>query len=173
MQSARYAGPPLFARGHNRRTFVALAAIPLVIGIGIGVLIGGRLEPSSPVTTGTSTTPRDEPVQLEYSDMPCDPGSSVLVLHSLEGAMRAEDVKVLLDYETLWVQYRENANPALKGQTAFLSRRDDVCSAIVPEDPRFTQFIWIGPFPSVVAPGLCDALLKVPGRNCIAAQVVR
>lgn len=172
MQSARYAGPPLFARGHNRRT-LALAAVPLVIGIGIGLLIGGQFDSSpTPLDTRTAPAPRDEPV-LEYSDMPCDPGSSVLVLHSLEGAMRAEEVKVLLDYESLWLRYRSGANPALRDQTAFLSRRDDVCTAIVPEDPRFAQFIWTGPFPSVVAQGLCDALLKVPGRNCIAAQVVR
>ncbi|MFD5825018.1 hypothetical protein [Lentzea sp. NPDC060358] len=150
-----------------------MAAVPLAVGIGIGLLIGGSLSPSTPAGTSASPSPRTEPVQLEYSDMPCDPGSSVLVLHSLEGAMRAEEVKVLLDYESLWVQYRESANPALRDQTAFLSRRDDVCSAIVPDDTRFTQFIWIGPFPSVVAPGLCEALLKVPGRNCIAAQVVR
>lgn len=162
----------MFARGHNRRTVVALAAIPLAVGIGIGLLIGGNLEPS-PISTGASPTPRNEPVQLEYSDMPCDPGSSVLVLHSLEGAMRAEEVKVLLDYESLWVQYRENADPALRDQTAFLSRRDDVCSAIVPDDTRFSQFIWIGPFPSDVAPRLCGALLKVTGKNCIPAQVVR
>ncbi|SDG09039.1 hypothetical protein SAMN05216553_105284 [Lentzea fradiae] len=172
MQSARYAGPPLFARGHNRRT-VALAAVPLVIGIGIGLLIGGGFDSPTPRGTDTAATPRNEPVQLEYSDMPCDPGSSVLVLHSLEGAMSAEEVKVLLDYEALWVRYRSAANPALRDQSAFLSRRDDVCTAIVPDDTRFAQFIWVGPFPSVVAPGLCDALLKVPGRNCIAAQVVR
>ena len=151
---------------------MAWAAIPLVVGIGIGVLIGGGLRQSSPVGSGI-TTPRNEPVQLEYTDMPCDPGSSVLVLHSLEGAMRTEDVKVLLDYETMWVRHRESANPALRGQTALLTRRDDVCDAIVPLDTRFTQFVWIGPFPSDVAPALCEALLKVTWENCIPAQVVR
>ena len=147
-------------------------AIALVIGIGIGVLIGGGLRPSSPAGSG-STAPSNEPVQLEYTDMPCDPGSSVLVLHSLEGAMQAKDVKVLLDYETMWVRHRESANPALRGQTALLTRRDDTCDAIVPEDTRFTQFVWIGPFPSDVAPSLCEALLKVTWGNCIPAQVVR
>jgi hypothetical protein len=148
-------------------------AIPLVVGIGIGVLIGGHLGPSSPVSTGAFPTASNEPAQLEYTDMPCDPGSSVLVLHSLEGAMPAADVKVLLDYETMWVKHRESANPALRGQTALLSRRDDVCDAIVPEDSRFTQFIWLGPFQSDVAPSLCEALLKVTWKNCIPAQVVR
>ncbi len=162
----------MFARGHKRRT-LALAAIPLVVGIGIGMLIGGHLGPASTVDGESSPTPRSEPVQLEYSDMPCDPGSSVLVLHSLEGAMRAEEVKVLVDYETMWVQHREGTNPALRDQTAFLTRRDDVCTAIVPEDTRFTQFVWIGPFPSDVAAGLCEDLLKVTGKNCIPAQVVR
>ncbi|MGW6934407.1 hypothetical protein ACWGE0_30415 [Lentzea sp. NPDC054927] len=173
MQSARYAGPPLFARGHNRRTLVLWAAIPLVVGIVIGVLIGGKFRPSSSVSTGTFPTSPNEPAQLEYTDMPCDPGSSVLVLHSLEGSMQTSDVKVLLDYETMWVKHRESANPALSGQTALLTRRDDVCDAIVPEDSRFTQFVWIGPFPSDVAPSLCEALLKVTWKNCIPAQVVR
>ncbi|WP_329793285.1 hypothetical protein V1227_15615 [Lentzea sp. DG1S-22] len=172
MQSARYAGPPMFARGSKRRALVAWAALPLVVGIGIGVLIGGDLTPPAPVNP-TPTAPVNEPPQLEYTDMPCDPGSSVLVLHSLEGAMPAADVKVLLDYETLWVRYRENANPVLRGQTALLTRRDDVCDAIVPNDPKFTQFVWIGPFQSDVAPSLCEALLKVTGKNCIPAQVVR
>ncbi|MGI5501218.1 hypothetical protein [Lentzea sp. CA-135723] len=163
----------MFARGRKRRTLVLLAAVPLVVGIGIGVLIGGNLRPESTENTGATPTSPAVPDQLEYTDMPCDPGSSVLVLHSLEGAMRESDVRVLLDYETLWVQYREGANPALRGQTAQLSRRDDVCPVIVPEDTRFTQFIWIGPFPSDTAPALCEALLKVTGRNCIPAQVVR
>ncbi|MFD4674056.1 hypothetical protein ACFWNN_30355 [Lentzea sp. NPDC058450] len=148
-------------------------AVPLVVGIGIGVLIGGNLRPESSENTGATPSSPVVPDQLEYTDMPCDPGSSVLVLHSLEGAMRESDVRVLLDYETLWVRYRENANPELRGQTAQLSRRDDVCPVIVPEDTRFTQFIWIGPFPSDTAPALCEALLKVTGRNCIPAQVVR
>ncbi|WP_089962196.1 hypothetical protein [Lentzea xinjiangensis] len=150
-------------------------ALPLVIGIGIGVLIGDGLRPpaAEDTRTGTAPTARNEPVQLEYTDMPCDPGSSVLVLHSLEGAMSAEDVDVLLRYETMWVKHRENANPALRDQTALLTRRDDVCDAIVPDDPRFTQFVWIGPFQSAVAPSLCEALLKVVGKNCIPAQVVR
>jgi len=163
----------MFARGGKRRTLVAWAAIPLVVGIGIGLLIGGNLQSKSPENTGATPTAPVEPVQLEYTDMPCDPGSSVLVLHSLEGAMRAEDVKTLLDYETMWVQHRESVNPALRGQTAFLSRRDDVCSAIVPNDTRFTQFVWLGPFQSDIAPSLCEALLKVTGKNCIPAQVVR
>ncbi|WP_285645975.1 hypothetical protein [Lentzea sp. NBRC 102530] len=148
-------------------------AVPLVVGIGIGVLIGGNLQSQSTQDTGATPTPPAVPDQLEYTDMPCDPGSSVLVLHSLEGAMRESDVRVLLDYETMWVQHRESANPALSGQTAQLSRRDDVCPVIVPEDPRFTQFIWLGPFPSDTAPALCEALLKVTGKNCIPAQVVR
>ncbi|MFD4638827.1 hypothetical protein ACFWN2_16045 [Lentzea sp. NPDC058436] len=152
---------------------MAWAAIPLVIGIGIGVLIGGNLQPDAPENTGATPTTSAEPVQLDYTDMPCDPGSSVLVLHSLEGAMRAEDVRTLLDYETMWVRHRENANPALRGQSAFLSRRDDVCSAIVPNDTRFTQFVWLGPFQTDIAPSLCEALLKVTGKNCIPAQVVR
>lgn len=151
---------------------MAWAAIPLVVGIGIGMLIGGNLRPSTPANSGITTRP-NEPVRLDYTDMPCDPGSSVLVLHSLEGAMSADDVKVLLDYETMWVKHRESANPALQGQTALLTRRDDVCDAIVPEDSRFTQFIWIGPFQSDVAPALCEALLKVTWKNCIPAQVVR
>ena len=163
----------MFARGGKRRTLVALAAVPLVVGIGIGVLIGGNLQSKSPENTGATPRTSAEPVQLDYTDMPCDPGSSVLVLHSLEGAMRAEDVRTLLDYETMWVQHRENANPALRGQTAFLTRRDDVCSAIVPNDTRFTQFVWLGPFQSDIAPSLCEALLKVTGKNCIPAQVVR
>lgn len=162
----------MFARGSKRRTLVAWAAIPLAVGIGIGMLIGGNLRPSSPDHFG-ATTPPSEPVRLDYTDMPCDPGSSVLVLHSLEGAMQASDVKVLLDYETMWVRHRESANPALRGQTAQLTRRDDVCDAIVPGDSRFTQFVWIGPFPSDVAPALCEALLKVTWENCIPAQVVR
>ncbi|WP_156094358.1 hypothetical protein [Lentzea aerocolonigenes] len=171
MQSVRHAGQPLFARGRNRRTLVAWAAVPLVVGIGIGVLIGGNLRPPSPVDDSPATP--SEPVRLDYTDMPCDPGSSVLVLHSLEGAMRVEDVKTLVDYETMWVKHRENANPALRGQTALLSRRDDVCDAIVPEDSRFTQFVWIGPIQSDIAPSLCTALLKVTWENCIPAQVVR
>jgi hypothetical protein len=171
VQSVRHAGQPLFARVRNRRTLVAWVAVPLAIGLGIGVLIGGNLGP--PARVGTSPTSPHRPVQLDYTDMPCDPGSSVLVLHSLEGAMRVEDVKVLLDYETMWVKHRESANPALRGQTALLSRRDDVCDAIVPEDPRFTQFVWIGPFQSDIAPSLCEALLKVTWENCIPAQVVR
>jgi hypothetical protein len=150
---------------------VAWAVIPLVVGIGIGVLIGGNLRPPAAVRTTPPAVPSESP--LEYTDMPCDPGSSVLVLHSLEGAMQAKDVKVLLDYETMWVKYRESANPALHGQTAQLTRRDDVCDAIVPEDSRFTRFVWIGPFPSDVAPSLCEALLKVTWKNCIPAQVVR
>lgn len=151
---------------------MAWAALPLVVGIGIGVLIGGNLRPSSPAGSG-GVPLTSEPVQLEYTDMPCDPGSSVLVLHSLEGSMSVDDVKVLLDYETMWVKHRESTNPALRGQTALLTRRDDVCDAVVPEDSRFTQFVWLGPFPSDVAPALCEALLKVTGKNCIPAQVVR
>ncbi|GGN02642.1 hypothetical protein GCM10011609_46960 [Lentzea pudingi] len=173
VQSARYAGPPMFARGRKRRTLVLWAAVPLVVGIGIGVLIGGSLQSRSHQNTGASPTTSPVPDQLEYTDMPCDPGSSVLVLHSLEGAMPEADVRVLVDYETMWVEHRESANPALRGQSAFLSRRDDVCPVIVPEDTRFTQFIWIGPFPSETAPALCEALLKVTGKNCIPAPVVR
>lgn len=101
----------MFARGSKRRTLVAWAAVPLVIGVGIGMLIGGNLRPPADDDTrfGASPTPV-EPARLDYTDMPCDPGSSVVVLHSLEGAMPASDVKVLLDYETLWVRYREGAN---------------------------------------------------------------
>lgn len=172
VQSARYAGPPMFARGRKRRTLV-LAVVPLVVGIGIGMLIGGNLQSKSPQNSGVPTPSPAVPDQLEYTDMPCDPGSSVLVLHSLEGAMAQSEVRVLLDYETMWVRHRESANPALRGQTALLSRRDDVCPVIVPEDSRFTQFIWLGPFPSDTAPALCEALFKVTGKNCIPAQVVR
>ncbi|WP_144065592.1 hypothetical protein [Lentzea albidocapillata] len=173
MQSARYAGPPMFARGRKRRTLVVWVAVPLAVGIGIGMLIGGNLQSQSRQNAGDATTSPAVPDQLEYTDMPCDPGSSVLVLHSLEGAMPDSEVRVLLDYETMWVRHRESANPALRGQTALLSRRDDVCPVIVPEDSRFTQFIWLGPFPSDTAPALCEALFKVTGKNCIPAQVVR
>jgi hypothetical protein len=163
----------MFARGRNRRTVLAWAVIPLVIGIGIGVLVGGDLQSQSHQNTGVAPISPAVPDQLEYTDMPCDPGSSVLVLHSLEGAMPQSEVRVLLDYETMWVKHRESANPALRGQTAFLTRRDDVCPVIVPEDTRFTQFVWLGPFPSDTAPALCEALFKVVGKNCIPAQVVR
>jgi hypothetical protein len=163
----------MFARQRKRRILIVWAVIPLVVGIGIGMLIGGNLQSESPQNTGASPISPAVPDQLEYTDMPCDPGSSVLVLHSLEGAMPQSEVQVLLDYETMWVKHRESANPALRGQTALLTRRDDVCPVIVPEDTRFTQFIWLGPFPSDTAPGLCEALFKVIGKNCIPAQVVR
>ena len=85
-------------------------------------------------------------------------------------------VKLLVDYETMWVKNRaETANPALRGHVAHLSRRDDVCASLVPDSVagEFTRFVWIGAFPSDIAPAMCEALLKVTGKNCIPAEVVR
>ncbi len=159
----------------QRRTLAACAVVVLAAGIGLGTLIDSPSHPA-PTQTSPPPLPSPSPVPLEYSDMPCDPGSSVLVLHSLDDSLAPADVKLLVDYETMWVKNRADAaNPALKGHVAHLSRRDDVCAALVPDSVagEFTRFVWIGAFPTDIAPALCEALLKVTGKNCIPAEVVR
>jgi hypothetical protein len=156
----------------KRRTLAAWAAIPLAAGIALGTMIGGP--PSAP---------EKPPVQAiaaetggpELTPMPCTPGDSVLVLHSLKDDDSAADIKLRMDFETLWVRQRTAVAPALKDHVARLSTRDATCPAVLggnrPTSRNYTRFVWIGPFPSDSAPALCEALLKVVGSNCIPARV--
>ena len=162
----------------KRRTLAAWAALPLAMGIALGTIIGGPPEvpETPPVQAGAATAPRPSEPQLEHTPMPCNPGESVLVLHSLEDSDSPADIKLRMDFETLWVKQRMGDAPALKGHVARLSTRDATCSAVLrgdrPTPANFTRFVWIGPFPADSAPALCAALLKVAGANCIPARVV-
>jgi hypothetical protein len=158
----------------KRRTIVVGAISLLVLGITLGAQVGG---PSDGTTTPSAqsnaavSAPAD--VQLPYSRMPCEQGKSVLVLHSLEESAAAADVKLLLDYETMWLGQRLPGDKLPDGAKVRLSTRQDTCPKVLqgstPDrdtDKRYSRFVWLGPVPSDRAPALCDDLHKVTWKNC-------
>lgn len=157
----------------KRRTIAVLSTVVLIAGMVIGAQFGGSSEKDGPpaqaaVASSSSSQATGEP--YAYSEMRCAPGTSVLVLHSIEKSTGPAEIKLLLDYETMWVAQRVPKADALKNRVPELSRRDATCPRVVgAAGEQFTQFVWIGPFPSDIAPELCRALAKTAGDNCTPA----
>ncbi|NUT46885.1 MAG: hypothetical protein HOV94_06115 [Saccharothrix sp.] len=168
----------------RRRTLAAWAAVPLVLGVALGTMIGGSSGDagSPPVQAGaalSSSPPTSESVApVEYSEMPCEPGKSVLVLHSLEDSDGPAGIRTRLDYETMMIGQRRKGVDALTDKVAKVSKRDATCPAVLlgesPDkntDKKFTAFVWIGPFPSNEAPAMCEVLHKITWTNCSPVHV--
>ncbi|MET9632946.1 hypothetical protein ABZX92_36365 [Lentzea sp. NPDC006480] len=167
----------------KRRTLAGWAVVPLALGVAFGVMITGRSSEAEapPVQAGaaTSSAPASEvATPVEYSAMPCEAGTSVLVLHSLEESNTAAHVRTLLDYETTMIEQRRPGVEALKDKTAKVTRRDATCPAVLGgegpgknTDERFTRFVWVGPFPSDDAAGMCEKLDKIAWKNCLPVHV--
>lgn len=158
---------------HKRRRLATWGAILLAVGIWFGWFIGGPASAPEkpPVQAGAATSTTVPPAEVRYSPMPCDPGTSVLVLHSFNEPIAAADMQAYLDFETVWIRHHVADLPALTDQQPRLTTRDAVCPpALNGIDAAYTRFIWIGPFPSADTQSLCVALRKLP-KDCFAARV--
>lgn len=154
---------------------VVWAAVLFVLGLVAGRLLTPTPSIDEPVKAAVpqtiplsveNATPPSEPA---YEPVPCDAGTSVVLLKSMKADEASRYAKSFVELES--ARLAAILQPQYK---IYASKREQLCPRMLGTDTpaEYTVFVWLGPVPSTDAPKVCETIGKPKRHDCYPIPAV-